>query len=375
MWAVLALGVLWFSALLASGYKEGMTAFDLIANLNDLLEHPFAIRWTPHTLKFMLIGLMIYTMGVAYYYASRENRRPGEEYGSARWGSAWELNRRYRDIKNKAMNIPLTLRISIGLDGYKHQRNLNILVDGGSGTGKTQSVGIPEVASANCSYIITDPKGELLRSTGQLLRDAGYDVKVFDLVHPEQSDGYNPFMYLRSEKDVLNMIDNLIKNTTPKNASTNDPFWEKSEIGLMSALILYLWYFAPPEEQNFGMVLYMLTFCEAREDDEQYQSPMDLLFKALEEEDPDHIALKEYKIFKLAAGKTAKSILVSVGMRINSLNISQFDRMTSRDDMDFGSLGERKRAIFCVIPVTDSSMNYLVGMLYTCAHKPGRVKQ
>ena len=172
-------------------------------------------------------------------------------------------------------------------------------------------------------------------------------------------------MYLRSEKDVLNMIDNLIKNTTPKNASTNDPFWEKSEIGLLSALILYLWYFAPPEEQNFGMVLYMLTFCEAREDDEQYQSPMDLLFKALEEEDPDHIALKEYKIFKLAAGKTAKSILVSVGMRINSLNISQFDRMTSRDDMDFGSLGERKRAIFCVIPVTDSSMNYLVGMLYT----------
>ena len=178
MWAVLALGVLWFSALLASGYKEGMTAFDLIANLNDLMEHPFAIRWTPHTLKFMLIGLMIYTMGVVYYYASRENRRPGEEYGSARWGSAWELNRRYRDIKNKTMNIPLTLRISIGLDGYKHQRNLNILVDGGSGTGKTQSAGIPEVASANCSYIITDPKGELLRSTGQLLIDEGYDVKV-----------------------------------------------------------------------------------------------------------------------------------------------------------------------------------------------------
>ncbi len=146
-------------------------------------------------------------------------------------------------------------------------------------------------------------------------------------------------MYLRSEADVLKMIDNLIRNTTPQKAQTSDPFWEKAEIGLFSALILYLWYFAPPEEQTFGMVLYMLTFCEAREEDEQYQSPVDLLFKALEEEDPDNTALKEYKLFKLAAGKTVKSILVSVAMRINSLNISQFNRMTSRDDMDFGSLG------------------------------------
>ena len=193
----------------------------------------------------------------------------------------------------------------------------------------------------------------------------GYEVRVFNLIDPGQSDGYNPFSYIHSEKDVLTLIDNLIKNTTPRNASSNDPFWEKAEIALDSALMLYLVSEAPPEEQNFEMLIYMMNFAEVREEDDQYRSPLDMLFRALEEEQPNHVAVKQFKAFKQAAGKTAKSILVSAAVRLATFNIPQYARMTMVDEMDFGSLGEKKKAIFCVIPVDDSSMNYLVGMLYT----------
>ena len=205
----------------------------------------------------------------------------------------------------------------------------------------------------------------MLRATGQLLKDEGYDVKVFNLIDPSQSDGYNPFRYLRDEKDALKLIDNLIKNTTPRNASSNDPFWEKAEIALDSALMLYLMSEAPPEEQNFETMMLMMEYAQVREEDEQYRSPLDMLFEALEEEQPNHVAVKQYKVFKQAAGKTAKSILVSAAVRLAAFNLPQYAAMTSHDDMDFGSLGEQKRAIFCVIPINDSSMNYLIGMLYT----------
>ena len=365
MWAALSVVVLWLSALLAYGYEDGMTVFDLMGRFSTLLERPFSIRWTPHTLKFMLTGLVVYAMGVGLYYTNRENRRPGEEYGSAKWGDPQALCRKYMDRENAKMNVILTMHVMIGMNGHKHRRNLNILVVGGSGAGKTQFFCIPGLMSANCSFLITDPKGEMLRAVGQLLIDEGYDVKVFNLIDPSQSDCYNPFVYLHDEKDVLKLIDSLIKNTTPKNASNNDPFWEKAEIALDSALILYLMDFAPPEEQNFETVLYMLEFADVREEDDQFQSPLDMLFKALEEENPNHVALKQYKIFKQAAGKTAKSILISAGVRLAAFNIPQYAYMTRRDDMDFGSLGEKKRAIFCVIPIIDTSMNYLIGMLYT----------
>ena len=190
-------------------------------------------------------------------------------------------------------------------------------------------------------------------------------MRVFNLIDPEQSDCYNPFVYVREEKDVLSLIDNLIKNTTPRNASSNDPFWEKAEVALDSALMLYLIHEAPQDEQNFETMIYMMNFADVREEDEQYRSPLDMLFRALEEEQPAHVAVKQYKVFKQAAGKTAKSILVTAAVRLAAFNIPQYAAMTSMDEMDFGSLGERKRAIFCVIPVNDSSMNYLVGMLYT----------
>lgn len=365
MWAALSPLVLWLAAIAAYAYEDGMNLFQWMGRFSQVLERPFSIGWTPYTLKCMLVGLLLYGCGIALYYSSRENRRPGEEYGSAKWGSPKELNRKYMDHQHKEANIILTQHVRLGMDGYKTQRNMNILVIGGSGSGKTRYFCKPGLYSANCSYLITDPKGELLRSSGGLLLSLGYEVRVFNLIDPEQSDCYNPFVYVREEKDVLSLIDNLIKNTTPRNASSNDPFWEKAEVALDSALMLYLIHEAPQDEQNFESMLYMMNFADVREEDEQYRSPLDMLFRALEEEQPAHVAVKQYKVFKQAAGKTAKSILVTAAVRLAAFNIPQYAAMTSMDEMDFGSLGERKRAIFCVIPVNDSSMNYLVGMLYT----------
>ncbi len=342
-----------------------MSLFQWMGRFSQVLERPFAIGWTPYTLKCMLGSLLLYGCGIALYYSSRENRRPGEEYGSAKWGNPKELNRKYMDHQHKDANIILTQRVRLGMDGYITQRNMNILVIGGSGSGKTRYFCKPGLYSANCSYLVTDPKGELLKAAGGLLLSLGYEVRVFNLIDPEQSDCYNPFVYVREEKDVLSLIDNLIKNTTPRNASSNDPFWEKAEVALDSALMLYLIHEAPQDEQNFETMIYMMNFADVREEDEQYRSPLDMLFRALEEEQPAHVAVKQYKVFKQAAGKTAKSILVTAAVRLAAFNIPQYAAMTSMDEMDFGSLGERKRAIFCVIPVNDSSMNYLVGMLYT----------
>ena len=365
MWAALSPLILWAATIAAYAYEDGMNLFQWMGRFSQMLERPFAIGWTPHTLKFMLMSLLFYGCGIALYYSSRENRRPGEEYGSAKWGDPKELNRKYMDRQHKDANIILTQRVRLGMDGYITQRNMNILVVGGSGSGKTRFFCKPGVYSANCSYLITDPKGELLRSAGGLLVAMGYEVRVFNLIDPSQSDGYNPFAYIRSEKDVLTLIDNLIRNTTPRNAAGNDPFWEKGEIALDSSLMLYLISEAPPEEQNFEMLIYMMNFAEVKEDDDQYRSPLDMLFRALEEEQPNHVAVKQYKIFKQAAGKTAKSIVVTAAVRLATFNIPQYADMTRTDEMDFGSLGEKKKAIFCLIPVNDSSMNYLVGMLYT----------
>lgn len=300
-WALLILPVLWLAALLASGYEEGMTLIDLMAVFPALMERPFAIRWTPHTLKFLLIGLAVYGLAAALYFSASENRRPGEEHGSARWGNVRQLNRKYRD-KNPDNNVILTKHLQMGLDGRKHRRNLLQIVIGGSGAGKTRFVIKPNIYLANTSYLCTDPKGEVARASIPLLLQKGYTIRVFDLVDPEHSDCYNPFRYIRKDGDVFRLIDNFIKNTTPKNAQQNDPFWEKSETALLAALMLYLLHEAPTGEQTMEMILTMIEFGGAKEEDEEYQSPLDLLFEALEEEEPDHIAVREYHIFKQAAG-------------------------------------------------------------------------
>lgn len=363
VWAILCLPVVYFAMVTASVYIPGENIFALLERISTMVRRPDLLRWTAYTPRFLLVFLLLYGGGVLLYYADHENRRPGEEYGSAKWGNARELNKRYADRDGK--NVILTKRVSIGLDGYKHRRNLNILVVGGSGSGKTRFFCKPGIMSVNCSYLIVDPKGEMLRSTGYLLKEEGYDIKVFDLIHPRQSDGYNPFTYIRDDPDVLKLMDNLVKNTTPPKGASNDPFWEKAEIALDSALMLYLLYEAPVEEQNFEMLMFMLECARVMEEDEQYQSPLDLLFQTLEERDPSHIAVREYKVYKQAAGKTAKSILVTASVRLAAFIFPQYAAMMQTDEMDFPSLGERKRAIFCVIPVNDGSMNYLVSMLLT----------
>lgn len=363
VWAILCLPVVYFAMVTASVYIPGENIFALLERISTMVRRPDLLRWTAYTPRFLLVFLLLYGGGVLLYYADHENRRPGEEYGSAKWGNARELNKRYAERDGK--NVILTKHVSIGLDGYRHRRNLNILVVGGSGSGKTRFFCKPGIMSVNCSYLIVDPKGEMLRSTGYLLKDEGYDIKVFDLIHPRQSDGYNPFTYIRDDPDVLKLMDNLVKNTTPPKGASNDPFWEKAEIALDSALMLYLLYEAPVEEQNFEMLMFMLECARVMEEDEQYQSPLDLLFQTLEERDPSHIAVREYKVYKQAAGKTAKSILVTASVRLAAFIFPQYAAMMQTDEMDFASLGERKRAIFCVIPVNDGSMNYLVSMLMT----------
>lgn len=286
------------------------------------------------------------------------------EHGSAKWGNVSEICRRYCE-KQYTNNLLLTQHFRMGLDGYKHKRNLNVLVVGGSGAGKSRTYAIPNIMQCNCSMVITDPKAELLRKTGGVLERNGYEVRVFDLINPEISWCYNPFAYVRDDKDVLKLINNLIRNTTPKGAQSSDPFWEKSETALLQALMLYLLHEAPPEEQNFPMIMEMLGSAQVKEDDEDYQSPLDILFERLEMRDPESIAVKQYAIYKQAAGKTAKSILISVGVRLAAFNLKQIANLTCTDELDLYSIGEKKVALFCCIPDADTSMNYLVGMIYS----------
>ncbi|MEE1350508.1 MAG: type IV secretory system conjugative DNA transfer family protein [Clostridia bacterium] len=353
---------------MASCYTEGIKLFDLLEKLTLALNTPLAISFNEYSVKFVLVFLFLYAMGIGVYFSSQENRRPGEEHGSAKWGNVSSIVKKYINHETN-QNLILSQKMRLGLNAKKHRRNLNVLVIGGSGAGKTRFYAKPNIMQCNSSFVIADPKGEMLRSLAPLLMEQGYDVKVFDLINPENSDGYNPFNYVHKDEEVIKLITNLIQNTTPKNASQNDPFWEKSEIALDSALMLYLLHEAPPEEQNFEMLMYMIENSAIEsEDEENYTpSPVDKLFYVLEEKDPNHIALKQYRIFKQAAGKTAKSILISAAVRLAAFNLPEIAKMTSYDNLDLGKLGEQKKAIFCVIPDNDSSFNYLVGMLYTQA--------
>lgn len=357
--------VLYLAAVLASGYEDGMNIIELMGRFAELVERPFSLRWTEHTLKFMLVAVVAYGVTILFLFSTKENKRTGEEHGSARWGSARQLDRKYRD-KDPERNTVLTQHVSMSLDGRKHRRNLLQIVVGGSGSGKTRFFAKPNLMEANCSYVVCDPKGEMLRSIAPLLLEKGYVVKVFDLIDTKRSNCFNPFAYLHDDKDVMKMVNNLIKNTTPKDAQQNDPFWERSEIALDTAIILYLIHEAPPKEQTLDMVLYMLNCAGASEEDESYQSPLDLLFEALEDEEPDHVAVREYQIFKQAEGRTAKSILITAAVRLSAFILPEINRITSHDELELHLLGERKQAVFCVIPDNDSTFSFLVGMLYTC---------
>lgn len=344
-------------------WQPGMNLSGLLNACNEMLAEPLPFEWSNQTPRFLLIFTGLYAVIVLAASSEHRNTRPGEEHGSARWGNAKELNRRYRDTQGP--NLLMTRNIRIGVDGYKHKHNTNVLVVGGSGAGKTRTYAVPNVLEAGCSMVITDPKGEILRKTGGFLKRAGYEVRVFDLLNPDASFCYNPFRYVRDDKEVLQLITNLIQNTTPPHAQSSDPFWEKSETALLQALMLYLLHEAPPEEQNFGMVMELLGSAQVKEEDENFESPLDILFERLAMRDPESIAVKQYGIYKQAAGKTAKSILVSVGVRLAAFNLPQIARLTITDELHLDDLGERRVALFCCIPDSDKSLNYLVGMVYT----------
>lgn len=354
----------WVAILLADAIQPGRNLFELMEVLTEKLNHPFQFHYTEYTIKSMLVCTLLYAAGIGIFYSSQKNYRRGEEHGSARWGDARQLCKKYSQ-KPYSQNILLTQNFRISLDTHKHRRCLNILVVGGSGAGKSRGFALPNIMQCCCSMVITDPKAELLRKTGGLLEKKGYEVRVFDLINPDTSFCYNPFEYVHDDKDVLRLISNLIQNTTPKGSQSSDPFWEKSETALLQALMLYLLHEAPPEEQNFAMIMEMLGSAQVKEEDEDYESPLDILFDRLEMRDPDSIAVKQYHIYKQAAGKTAKSILISVGVRLAAFNLPQIAKLTNTDELDLSSMGERKVALFCCIPDADTSLNYLVGMIYS----------
>ena len=353
--------VIWLALLLAQSLGGGLP--ELLRNLTSALEQPTNIIWTDKSLPAILICLAAYGMAVLLYRTNQGRNRDGEEHGSAAWATPASVNAQFAQKDS----IPLTQHVRLGLDTHKHRRSLNVLVIGGSGAAKTRSFVLPNILTANTNYVITDPKSEVLLATGGYLKEQGYDVRVLNLVNLEQSDGYNPFRYLRDEKDVLKLVNNLIQSTTPKGSHESDPFWTKAETALLQAIILMLFQEAPEYEQNFSMVMRVLEYAEVREEDEGHVSPLDLLFESIERRKPDSVAVRQYKVFKLAAGKTAKSILVSTAVRLAPFNLPQIQALTDHDDMDLYTLGEKKVALYAVIPDNDNTFNFLVSLLYAQA--------
>ena len=354
--------VVWAALMVAPFLFQGLAG--IVTGFTTGMNDPIKIMWCADSMKAILIFLAIYGMSVGVYLSTRRNYRRGEEHGSAKWGDVRQLCKKYAD-KDKNQNIILTQNARIGLDGRKHRRNLNVMVVGGSGAGKTRFYAKPNIMQANTSFVVLDPKGEILRDTGGLLEKQGYDIKVLDLINTEKSHGFNPFVYLRDDKDVLRLVSNLIRNTTPKGAQSNDPFWERAETALLEALILYLVNEAPPEEQNFPMVMEMINAAEVKEEDEEYASVLDELFERLAMRDPEHLAVKQYHIFKLAAGKTAKSILISCGARLAPFDIKELRELMETDEMELDTIGDRKTALFVIISDTDDTFNFVVSILYT----------
>lgn len=353
----------WLGLLAAPALRSGLP--NLIKNLAVVFSNPFHIVWCEDSVKAVLIFICAYAMGIGIYLSTARNYRRREEHGSAHWGNAGQVNKKYENKTEPEKNKILTQKTKIGLDGRKHRRNLNVLVCGGSGAGKTRFYAKPNIMQANTSFVILDPKGENVRDTGNLLKSKGYDIKVLDLINMDKSYCYNPFVYLHSDNDIQKLVTNIFKNTTPKGSQSQDPFWDQAAMMLLLALVFYLHYEAPPEEQNFPMVMEMIRSGEVKEDDDGFMSPLDRLFARLAERSPDHIALKYYRNYRSGSGKTLKSIQITLVARLEKFNLDSLANLTQLDEMELDRLGEEKIAIYAVIPDNDSSYNFIVGMLYT----------
>ena len=354
--------VIWL-ALLVAPYAEGGLS-EIIMSSEEIISAPFHIRLCEDSLKTAILFLIAYGMGIGIYFSTRKNYRRGEEHGSAKWGDTAAINKKYRQ-KPDSDNKLLTQNVRIGLDGRAHRRNLNVLVCGGSGAGKTRFFCKPNIMQANTSFVILDPKGEILRDTGRLLERKGYEVKVLDLINMEKSHCYNPFVYLQDDNDVQKLVTNLFKSTTPKGSQSNDPFWDTAAQMLLLALIFYLKYEAPEEEKNFPMVMEMLRAGDVSEENEGYYSPLDSLFYDLETKEPDHIAVKYYKAYHSGSAKTLKSIQITLAARLEKFNLESMAMLTATDELELDGMGEKKVALFALIPDNDTSFNFLVSILYT----------
>ena len=356
------LPVVWLGLLIAPSVKGGLP--EILPSLMNVMSDPFHIELCDDSVKTVLVLLLCYGMGIGIYFSTRRNYRRREEHGSAKWGNAKAVDKKCRQ-NPPSENKLMTQNVRIGLNGKKHRRNLNTLVCGGSGAGKTRFYCKPNLMQANTSFVILDPKGEIVRDVGNLLEKRGYEIRVLDLISMEKSHCYNPFVYLHSDNDVQRLVTNLFKSTTPKGSQSQDPFWDTSASMLLSALIYYLHYEAPEDEQNFAMVMEMLQAASIDDEEDPRPSPLDCLFSDLELDRPDHIALKYYRSYHTGSAKTLKSIQITLAARLEKFNLESLAALTCADELDLASMGEKKVALFAIIPDNDSSFNFLVSILYT----------
>lgn len=363
LFAALGIPLLWLAAALAQALEAGSGLSGIAAELSVLMGDPLSVRWCSRTGAFLLAVIVLYPMGVFCYWQDQADRRPGAEHGTARWGSARRLDRKYRNRKDPKQNYLLSAHVRMSMDSHQHRHNLNVMVIGGSGAGKTRFYVKPNGMQCACSYLYLDPKSELLRSLGGLYEKMGIAVTVIDLIHFQGH--YNPMAYLETDEDAIKLAHAIVHNTKPKDAvGSADKFWDDSSVMLISAIILYLLYEAPPEEQNFSTLMYMIVNCRLSEGD-MGPNPLEMLFQELEEREPDHPAVMQFKSFQLGSTKTLQSVLISAASNLYMFNSRQFAEMTSRDETFLPRLGLEKRAIFCVIPDNDETYNFLVTMLYT----------
>ncbi len=355
--------VVWLGLLIAPSVKGGLP--EILTSLMNAMNDPFHIELCEDSVKAVLVLLLCYGMGVGIYFSTRRNYRRREEHGSAKWGTASAVNKKYAQ-QPKSENKLLTQNVAIGLNAKKHRRNLNTLVIGGSGAGKTRFFCKPNLMQCcRNSYFVLDPKGEIVRDVGELLSQKEYEVRVLDLISMEKSHCYNPFVYLQSDNDIQRLVTNLFKATTPKGSQSNDPFWDTSASMLLSALVYYLHYEAPEDEQNFAMVMEMLRAGAIENEEDSRPTPLDYLFADLEMDRPDHIALKYYRSYHAGSAKTLKSIQITLAARLEKFNLESLASLTCTDELDLATMGEKKVALFAIIPDNDSSFNFLVSILYT----------
>ncbi len=357
------LPVVWLALLIAPVTSGGLS--EMLPRLVTVLDNPLHITFCEDSLKTVLILLAVYCITAAVILSNQKHYRRGEEHGSAKWGNAHKIDKKYRQTPEEDNKI-MTQNVAIGLDGRKHRHNINTIVVGGSGAGKTRGYAIPNLIQGNnTSFVILDCKGEILRAVGGLMEMLGYEIKVIDLINMEKSHCYNPFVYLTDDNNIQMLVTNLFKSTTPKGTQSNDPFWDTSASMLLMALICYLKYEAPPEEQNFSMVMEMLRAGAIENEEDNRPTALDNLFYDLMLENPDHIAVKYYNNYHSGAAKTIMSIQVTLASRLEKFNLDSLALLTNFDELDLSSICEKKTAVFAIISDSDTSFNFLISILYT----------